>query len=135
MMRHVYVASAYQNALYVREHAHTELRKRGLVPTSSWAEEARHQFEDFDAHAPDYWRRVADRNELDIVTSDALILFSQDGMGGECFSEARWALMHRLPVLWFGRLTLGAFRTGVIRVPGLTDAIDWIVAHPNWVAE
>jgi hypothetical protein len=125
-MTSVYVAAPYVDAPIVRM-VHERLRDLGITPTSRWAEEA-NGAEDFVKMVPDALRAVAESNDRDLTKARALLVLSRHGAGAETYAEARLALVLGKPVVWAGRLTLSAWRTGVTRVAGIDEGIEALQA-------
>lgn len=121
-----YVAAPYADAAFVRV-VHDHLLAVAITPTSSWATTARGP-EDFSRFSPPELRRVAAQNDADLRGSDVCLVIARDGAGGEMFAEARVALEWGKPIVWTGRRTLSAWRSGVVLAEDLDAAILLLVA-------
>lgn len=117
----VYVAAPFQDSAMVLM-IHERLRAFGAVPTSRWAESAA-VVEDFARFTPQELRDLATKNDVDLSEADALFVLARTGAGGEMFAKARVALEWNKPVVWFGRRTLSAWRSGVVRVDGIEEGL------------
>lgn len=122
----VYVAAPYDDAAVVRN-IHARLRALGIDPTSRWAEYATGA-EDFETLSPAQLADIAGSNDYDVRRSHAMLVMARVGAGGEMFSEARLALVLGVPIVWHGRLTLSAWRPGVVRVATLDGAFDGLLS-------
>lgn len=129
----VYVAAPYEDAAFVTV-VHETLTKHGMRPTSRWAEKARGAL-DFSTLAPAALRQAAAENDADVRGSDVVLAIARSGAGGEMFAESRVALEWHKPVVWTGRLTLSAFRSGVVRAVDLDDAISVLLSMQRALAE
>ena len=122
----IYVAAPYGDAPLVRG-VHALLRSLGLEPTSTWAEESDDCAEELAAMSIRVVRRLAQRNDDDLASSEAVLVLPREGAGREMYAEARLAIAFRIPVVWVGTpVCLTAFREGVSRVPSLQDALDTV---------
>jgi hypothetical protein len=117
----VYVVSPYANAPEVRV-LHDRLRKLGIAFTSMWAEEA-NGAEDFSKFTPKKFQLIAEENDHHIDAADAILVLSRESGGAETYAEARYAISKEKLVFWVGRLTLSAWRKGVIRCESVDDAL------------
>lgn len=117
----VYVAAPYEDAEQVRG-IHKLLREAGLEMTSRWAEQATGA-EDFSTFKPWELACLARANDADLLSSHAVLVMARKGAGGEMFAEARIAIHVGIPVFWFGRKTLSAWRPGVTQCESLDDVI------------
>lgn len=115
----VYVAAPWGRA-GAADDAHKALRKVGVIPTSRWVDQAREAGPDLPS--PQDAARAILMNDTDIAGSDAVLVLSFLGEGGEMFAEARYALVLGLPVVWVGaRQILSVWRPGVVLVDGLYE--------------
>lgn len=128
-----YVAAPYEDAAFIRI-VHERLQQHDIQPTSRWAESARGA-DDFAAMTPAALRSAAADNDADLRGSDAVLVIARSGAGGEMFAEARLGLEWGKPVVWTGRLTLSAFRSGVVRAVDLDDAISVLLSMQRALAE
>lgn len=119
----VYVCAPYADGAVVRTMVHPALRERGFLPTSSWADEAFGP-EDFARFSPSALRSACARNDADLRGSDIVLVLARHGAGSEMFAEARIASEWGKPLVWVGRRTLSAWRSGVVLVESLDDAFD-----------
>lgn len=122
----VYVAGPYGDAAFVRV-IHEKLRALDMVPTSRWAESAAGP-EDFSVMTEASLRKTAAENDADLRGSDVCLVVSRAGAGGEMFAESRIALEWGKPLVWVGRRTLSAWRSGVVRVEGLSEGLAELAA-------
>lgn len=119
----VYVAAPFCDGSLVRQMVHPALRERGLLPTSSWAETAFGP-EDFSRLAPAALRAACARNDADLRGSDVVLALARHGAGSEMFAEVRVALEWGKSVVWCGRRSLSAWRSGVVLVESIDEAFD-----------
>lgn len=122
----VYVAAPYDDAGGVRV-IHGLLRAQGFVPSSRWATKATVP-EDFSRMTANEIRAVAEDNDRDVGFSDAMLVVAREGAGGEMFAEARFASFLDIPIVWTGRLTLSAWRHGVLRCESVEHCVAELVA-------
>jgi hypothetical protein len=118
----VYVAAPFQDAANVRGVIDRALRDRGLSPSSTWADRAGVVDVEGDAAL-----EVARENDLELRASDVVLVLARPGVGGEMFAEARLALEWGKPLVWFGRRSLSAWRSGVVRAESFEEALDCLV--------
>jgi hypothetical protein len=117
----IYFAAPYDDAPLVQR-LHTRAKTMGLKPMSHWAETA-HGSEQLATMPIERVRSIAWDNDVDLKSSQVVIVLAREGAGGEMFAEARLALTHEIPVIWVGdRRPLTAYRPGVIRVGGIEEA-------------
>lgn len=117
----VYVAAPYDDAAFVRDVVHAKLIELGATPMSLWAEKAAGP-EDFSKMTVDALRAAARDNDRDLRASAVCLVIARPGAGGEMFAESRVAAEWGKAIVWVGRRTLSAWRTGVVRVESLDDA-------------
>lgn len=122
----VYVAAPYDDAAFVRDVVHPKLVELGTLPMSQWAEKAAGP-EDFSKMTVDALRAAARENDRDLRASAIVLVIARAGAGGEMFSEARLGVEWGKALVWVGRRTLSAWRTGVVRVDTLDAAFDVLV--------
>lgn len=108
-MTRVYVAAPYVDRFHVRL-LHRAMPALGLAPTSKWAETDEDEFDMPQARL----RELANENDRAIRMSDVVLVIARDGVGGEMFAEARYAISRLVPVYWVGRKILSAHRPGVL---------------------
>jgi len=118
----VYVAAPFAAGPVVRDAIHPRLVAVGWEPCSRWASEWVGP-EDFSRFTPAELRAIADGNDEDLGSADAVLLFDPEGKGRETYSELARAISAGSPVVWVGRPTLSAWRRGVVQARDLDDAI------------
>jgi hypothetical protein len=118
----VYVAAPYDDGAIVREMVHPMLRRRGITPTSRWAESATGP-EDFSRFTAPALRALAIQNRADLNAADVCFLFDPHGRGRETYLEGGLALEWGRPVVWYSRRGISRFMSGAIIVDSVDDAL------------
>ncbi len=124
MQTRVYVAAPFGRGPFVAREVHPALAARGFACTSSWCATADGAPERLDELPIERVRAIAERNDGDLASSDAVIVLGELGTGREMYAEARIAIALGLPVVWVGPpFPLSAYREGVVRVRSLEEAL------------
>lgn len=124
MSLRVYVASPFALREEVKA-LHDRLRTAGLEPVAQWPYGTEKESELTTPMA----RALADRNDLDVDGSHALLVLGRPAAGGEMLCEVARALAARTPIVWTGeRIVLSTFREGVLRAASMEDALTVLVS-------
>jgi len=120
----VYVAGPFSSGPELRRRLPGRLAAIGAELTARWLDLAAAEgSEDFSRYTIDELRAFAEMNDADLRAADVVLLVDPEGRGRETYSEIARALLWNKPVVWCGRLTLSAWRRGVVRVDSLDAAI------------
>lgn len=126
----VYVAAPYEDAHWVRVF-HRLLNVNDFEFTSSWAEQAtgvnakdKSILYSSPADIRIHNKFAAVANDDNVIDCDAMVVVARPGVGAEMFAEARLAIHLGKKVIWVGRLSLSAWRDGVVICSDLENALD-----------
>lgn len=122
----VYVAAPFEDADLARIH-HERFAMLGIEPISSWVDEALGP-EELDSFSIQQLRLIAAKNDRDLRAANACLVLAREKAGGEMFAEVARALSWGIPIVWYGRRTLSAYRRGVVLANDIDDAVRLITS-------
>jgi hypothetical protein len=118
----VYVAAPYSAGVELRRSLPGRIAAIGGEVSSRWLFEASGP-ENLWGYAREELRAIGAQNDEDLRRSDVVLLVDPTGEGRETYAEAARALEWGIPIVWFGDRGLSRWRSGVVRVDDLDQAI------------
>jgi hypothetical protein len=131
MALRVYVAAPFPMR-HIAADTQLRLSVAGLEPTASWMFTGEKCDADLTLEKA---REAARINDAAVDLSHAMLVLTQNGIGGETFVELGRAIMQRMPVVWVGeRVVLSLRRQGCVRATSIDDAIAQLAAWSDIAA-